>query len=70
MSRFKVGDKVRLKLSVKNPQFRWGEVKPGDEGVVVEVGRNSLYINFPRQWCWRALDEEIELSLPFNLENI
>lgn len=70
MSGFKIGDKVRIKLSVNAPVFGWGGANPGDEGVVTDVELGSLYINLANHAGWHTIEEEIELIAPLTLENV
>lgn len=61
---FKVGDKVRVRSNVKEPQHGWGSVAHGDIGVVNSVCGDSgevLYCNFPHQSWWKGAVDEMEL---------
>lgn len=59
---FKVGDKVK---AVKETHC-WGEVKPGDIGVITKV-LDGLYVaDFPAQKGWRGKEECFELATSIN----
>lgn len=66
---FKVGDKVRVKASVKRPGYGWGGVRKGDVGIVREVG-DPMYVDFPGHLDWWAVEEELELAEMLNLETV
>lgn len=57
---FKVGDLVKVKKSVKQPAYNWGEVKPGDLGIISKVGP-TVSVDFPNQANWSSLPSELEL---------
>ena len=60
---FKVGDKVRVKASVLDPKFAWGDVNPGDIGTVRSIGGevSDMLVDFPQQAGWNAASVEMEL---------
>jgi hypothetical protein len=60
---FKVGDKVRVKASVDEPSFAWGEVSPGDVGTVRTLSGidSEMIVDFPNQRGWMAESHEMEL---------
>ena len=59
---FKVGDKVK---AVKETNL-WGEVKPGDIGVITKV-LDGLYVaDFPAQKGWLGKEECFELATSIN----
>lgn len=64
---FNEGDKVRVKPSVERPKYGWGDVDPGDVGVVRRVGPDGwcadgmLQVDFPKQYGWTALAVDMEL---------
>ena len=43
-----VGDRVRVKYSVKNPSQDWGNVKHGEVGILKQLSGTSVKIDFPR----------------------
>lgn len=58
----KVGDKVRVKSHVKVPLYSWGQVKPGEVGIVIRVDKDGdVYADFPSQSSWLAHTPEMEL---------
>lgn len=62
---FKVGDKVKIKSSVKEPIYGLGAVTvKNEEGIVRAIYSDSIYIDFPSQKTWQADSSEIELSVP------
>jgi hypothetical protein len=62
MAKFKVGDKVRVKLSVDKPKHGWGSVSAEEVGVVSQVGVDITKIDFPNHTRWNADPNEIELA--------
>jgi hypothetical protein len=60
---FKVGDKVRVKASVGEPAFDWGQVSPGDVGTVrtIDTKDSDMIVDFPSQRGWMAESQEMEL---------
>lgn len=60
---FKAGDKVRLIVDADDePKFGWGEVSPGDEGVISHIDSDGdLIVNFPAQYGWIADSKELVL---------
>lgn len=58
---FKLGDKVRVKSSVSDPEHAWGDVSPGEVGIVRQVGYSSLVVDFPSQRSWNAVAAEMEV---------
>lgn len=71
MSKFKVGDKVRVKRSVTNPRHSWGRVvNHSSVGIITDVsgsGRQAL-CDFPGHSGWNAYLPEMEKVNPV-LEN-
>lgn len=65
-SKFKVGDEVKVKDSVKTPRYAWGKVSPGEVGVVKkeEDPDGKLRIDFPSQTHWTSPVDEMELVVP------
>lgn len=60
---FKAGDKVRVKPSVSDPVYAWGEVSPGDVGTVRSVDDIGfdMIVDFSAQRGWMADTDEMEL---------
>lgn len=58
MSKFKVGDKVRV-IAESNG---WGAVSKGDVGVIAHVSDTHLQVNFPAQSDWRGTHNCFELA--------
>ncbi|XP_043075914.1 tripartite motif-containing protein 6 isoform X2 [Puntigrus tetrazona] len=57
----KVGDKVRVKPSIKTPKFDWGTVTHKSVGVVKDIKSDqSLIIDFPESTSWKGLLSEME----------
>ena len=57
------GDKVRVKSSVREPEYGWGSVSPGEVGTFKELRDDGrAIIDFPSQSDWMADPSEIELS--------
>lgn len=62
-TKFKVGDRVRVKASVECPDYGWGEVKRGDVGVVRRIDSDGgLVIDFPAHDHWLGVSSEMELA--------
>ncbi|XP_068082847.1 E3 ubiquitin-protein ligase HERC2 [Anabrus simplex] len=59
----KVGDKVKVKASVKNPKYKWGSVNHNSIGVVTSISSNGrdLSVDFPQQSNWTGVVTEMEL---------
>ncbi len=74
MSKFKVGDKVRLNKEIK--KYKWGRanVRYDEVGFITGVVFNEIIVNFPSHYSWRGLESELVLvretkhfkSLPSN----
>ncbi len=61
MSKFKVGDKVRVKRSIEDPWHGWGCVSHGEVGVIARIdGDDSAWCVFPRHKDWHAKLSEME----------
>ncbi|KAL0216548.1 hypothetical protein P9112_008732 [Eukaryota sp. TZLM1-RC] len=58
----RVGDHVKVKSSVSQPTFQWGNVRPGDIGKLVSVNIESseCRVDFPQHKGWHAKLEELE----------
>ncbi|KAK7864133.1 hypothetical protein R5R35_007650 [Gryllus longicercus] len=59
----KVGDRVRVKPSVRNPKYKWGSVTHGSVGVVTGISSNGrdLTVDFPQQNSWTGVVAEMEV---------
>lgn len=67
MTKFNVGDEVMVAPEVKRPHFGWGDIKPGDIGVVKWcVNKTVMYIDFPKHRGWKGTAHEMILA---SLEN-
>lgn len=59
---FKVGDKVRVQEDIGSPSYHWGDIRPGDIGVVVELRTEEhMIVDFPSQSGWNAHPLDMEL---------
>lgn len=59
---FTAGDSVRVKNSVSTPKYKWGNVRPGMRGVVLQVeNKERMRIDFRSHLAWLAHPSEIEL---------
>ena len=56
-----VGDRVRVKYSVKTPSCGWGSVKHGEVGILKNLSGTSVTIDFPRNPGWGGTSVEVEL---------
>ena len=59
---FKVGDKVKVVKETHD----WGEVKPGDIGVITKVLDGLYFADFPAQKSWHGKEECFELVTSIN----
>ncbi len=58
----KVGSKVRVKSSVEEPFYKWGQVNHSSVGVVTKLDDDGeMRINFPYQEDWMGKLDEMEL---------
>lgn len=57
----KVGDRVRVKPSVKNPKHGWGNASHQSIGIVTSIQGQDLSLNFPANMCWEGTLTEMEL---------
>lgn len=64
---FKVGDRVRVKSSVRTPYFDWGSVQHGDIGVITSINGGDAECDFDAQTGWSALLSEMEKVEPENI---
>jgi hypothetical protein len=65
MAKFKEGDAVRVRSSVKEPEYGWGYMEDHTEvGVVADApdGSLDLYVDFPSHSHWHALESELVLA--------
>ena len=56
-----VGDRVRVKYSVKTPYCGWGDVKHGEVGILKNLSGTTVKIDFPRNPGWNGTTDEVEL---------
>ena len=65
--RLKVGDRVRLKRSVKEPRYNWGRQTHQSVGTVrsfdvdLDLRLPTVFINFPSEANWRGDPDEMEI---------
>ncbi|GFS15828.1 E3 ubiquitin-protein ligase HERC2, partial [Elysia marginata] len=59
----KVGDKVRVKPSVKKPTYKWGSVTHASIGTVtgIMINGQDITVDFPQQAHWTGVISEMEL---------
>lgn len=71
MTKFKVGDKVRIKKGIEEPEYKWGGLRNDkyQTGVVRGLNRHFIEVNFPSQSYWKAAHDELERVNPIKLEN-
>lgn len=58
-----IGAKVRVREGI-TPRFGWGYVKEDEIGKVLEINSvlgRDLRVDFPRQPCWYAVFEDLEV---------
>ncbi|XP_033632375.1 E3 ubiquitin-protein ligase HERC2-like [Asterias rubens] len=62
-SNIKVGDRVRVKVNVSSPKYKWGSVTHQSVGTVTGFNANGkdVTVNFPQQPHWTGLVSEMEL---------
>ncbi|CAM4693406.1 unnamed protein product [Leuciscus chuanchicus] len=58
---FKVGNRVSIRSSVKEPKHGWGSVTHNSIGVIKKIKGESLTVDFPKQKEWTGLLSEMEL---------
>lgn len=59
---FKEGDKVRVLDDIGMPKYQWGNVTPGEIGVVTKlVNSEHMLVDFPSQTDWNADPADMEL---------
>ncbi|XDV42167.1 hypothetical protein PO909_010885 [Leuciscus waleckii] len=58
---FKVGNRVSIRSSVKEPKHGWGSVTHNSIGVIKKIKGESLTVDFPEQKEWTGLLSEMEL---------
>ncbi len=57
-----VGDRVRVRSSVKKPRYEWGPIKPDSVGFVKRIDDDGdVFVKFPKYPFWRGLLSEMEL---------
>ncbi|XP_063069009.1 uncharacterized protein LOC134460560 [Engraulis encrasicolus] len=58
---FVVGDRVRVKTTVKEPKHKWGSVTHSSVGVVKDfIPNGQMLVDFPGHSAWRADPSEME----------
>uniref|UniRef100_A0A8C1JXC1 FinTRIM family, member 97 n=1 Tax=Cyprinus carpio TaxID=7962 RepID=A0A8C1JXC1_CYPCA len=58
---FKIGNRVSVKSSVKDPKHGWGSVTHNSIGVIKRIQGESLTVEFPEQTDWTGIASEMEL---------
>ncbi|KAK2864395.1 hypothetical protein Q7C36_003549 [Tachysurus vachellii] len=58
----KIGDRVRVKPSVKNPKQGWGRVTHQSVGVVKGLSEDEITVDFPEHSDWMGSVSEIEIT--------
>ncbi|KAK2884232.1 hypothetical protein Q8A67_017869 [Cirrhinus molitorella] len=58
---FKIGNRVGVKSSVKDPKHGWGSVTHKSIGVIKRIQGESLIVDFPEQTDWTGVTSEMEL---------
>ncbi|KAF4099524.1 E3 ubiquitin-protein ligase TRIM36 [Onychostoma macrolepis] len=58
---FKIGNRVSVKSSVKDPKHGWGSVTQNSIGVIKRIQGESLTVDFPEQTDWTGVASEMEL---------
>ena len=61
-----VGDVVRVKRSVKTPEYFWGQVTHKSVGTIVRMPRvgSIAIVDFPEARLWTAGFSELEVITP------
>ncbi|KAL7888355.1 hypothetical protein AOLI_G00033290 [Acnodon oligacanthus] len=57
----KVGDRVRVKLSVDTPKHKWGSVSHQSVGVVKAFDGEAMTVDFPEHPGWKGVVSEMEI---------
>ncbi|XP_062391017.1 E3 ubiquitin/ISG15 ligase TRIM25-like [Sardina pilchardus] len=60
---FRVGDRVRVKASVRTPQWGWRNVTHSSVGVITDISVWCIVVKFPECTSWGAPASELELVL-------
>lgn len=70
MSKFKIGDKVRVKKSIKEPRRGWGAVEHSSVGTIRRISESRVMAvcDFPEQRSWNAVLSDME-KVNIQLEN-
>eukprot|EP00039_Didymoeca_costata_P026113 m.14960 g.14960 ORF g.14960 m.14960 type:complete len:1953 (-) comp5263_c0_seq1:243-6101(-) len=59
--KFKIGDRVKVKASVREPRYGWGAVDSSSEGVIKDfVGPTEARVDFHGHEGWAAFVSELE----------
>ncbi|KAL6486450.1 hypothetical protein MHYP_G00058420 [Metynnis hypsauchen] len=59
---FRVGDRVRVKVSVNTPKYGWGRASHKSVGVVTALDGENMTVDFPEHESWKAAVSEMELA--------
>ncbi|XP_037393844.1 uncharacterized protein LOC108411315 isoform X2 [Pygocentrus nattereri] len=66
---FRIGDRVRVKASVRIPKYKWGSASHSSVGVVTAINGESMMVDFPDHRSWKAAVSEMELAPSEDSEN-
>ncbi|KAK7150334.1 hypothetical protein R3I93_011553 [Phoxinus phoxinus] len=58
---FKVGNRVSIRSSLKEPKHGWGSVTRNSIGVIKKIQGESLAVDFPEQTEWTGVLSEVQL---------
>eukprot|EP01064_Diplonema_japonicum_P019617 TRINITY_DN2835_c11_g1_i1.p1 TRINITY_DN2835_c11_g1~~TRINITY_DN2835_c11_g1_i1.p1 ORF type:complete len:707 (+),score=126.15 TRINITY_DN2835_c11_g1_i1:83-2122(+) len=70
--RLVVGMKVRVKAEVPTPKYQWGNVSPGDVGIVTASNDGNLtcQVSFPRHHDWKGYQPDMEVVEEAPVEDV
>ncbi|XP_017538314.2 uncharacterized protein LOC108411325 isoform X1 [Pygocentrus nattereri] len=60
--KFKPGDRVRVKASVRTPKYNWGSVSHKSVGAIKALDGENMTVHFPEHKSWKAAVSEMELA--------
>ena len=71
MSKFKVGDKVKLNKLIGNFKYGRGGVNFKAIGKIIGITENNeYYVDFPVCGCWHGREKELELVRKYNYKDL
>ena len=56
----RTGDRVRVKPSVSEPHYKWGDVKRSSVGTIKPIDGGDCRVNFPENSSWMGKVSEME----------